>query len=69
MMTKAVDTSAGGGKRLQPAFVADWVVAAAHHGVREAWIARQPILWLSECNLALRPCSATKVSGCQGIPV
>ena len=41
------ETSAGGSKRLAPGYVAGWVVAAAHHRVREAWIARQPILLLS----------------------
>jgi hypothetical protein len=48
MMNKPVETSAAGKNRLPSAEVARWVVAAAHHGVREAWMAQQPVLLLSE---------------------
>lgn len=51
MVTTQTDTSAAS-KRLHPKFTAAWIVAAAHHGVREARIARQPILLLS-ASLAL----------------
>lgn len=50
MITKQQETSAGGTKRLEPQSVAAWIVAAAHHGVGEAWIAKQPILLLSACT-------------------
>ena len=51
MMTKAVESSAASKNRLPPGEVARWVVAAAHHGVREAWIAKQPVLLLSEPSM------------------
>lgn len=54
MMTKPVETSAAGKNRLPAGEVARWVVAAAHHGVREAWIAKQPVLLLSESVGLLR---------------
>lgn len=41
------ETSAGGKKRLDPAAAAAWIGSAAYHGLDEAWISRQPVLFLS----------------------
>ncbi len=58
MVATQTDTSAAS-KRLDPKFTAAWIVAAAHHGVREARIARQPILLLSAPRRSALPsCSA-----------
>lgn len=65
MMAKSVDTSAAAGKRLPPAEVARWVVAAAHHGVRETWIAKQPVLFLSEWTGQVQSCDMAHSGACR----
>ena len=54
LMTKQQETSAGGSKRLPPALVARWALAAAFHELDEAWIALQPILALCKLFNTLR---------------
>lgn len=41
------ETAAAALKRLDPAATAAWIGAAAYHGLDEAWISRQPVLFLS----------------------
>ena len=46
-LVQQVETSAAAKKRLDPAATAAWIGAAAYHGLDEAWISRQPVLFLS----------------------